>query len=141
MARSIRRRTLGILKRPSWRSGIMAERLLVDTGAIIAVLVAEDKHHEWAKTVWEELEAPFYTCEAVLSESQFVIKRLGGNSRTVLELVRREALKVEFTLSGHIERLITLQMSYRDMPISLADACLVRMSELHERCRLLTTDS
>lgn len=119
----------------------MAERILVDTGAVVALLIAEDKHHHWAKAVWAEIEPPLYSCEAVLSESQFILERLGGNPLTVLEFIRRGALKVEFTVVGHIDRLVALQTSYRDVPMSLADACLVRMSELHQGSRLLTTDS
>lgn len=40
-----------------------------------------------------------------------------------------------------IDRLQELQFTDRDHPMSLADACLVRMSELHSRCRVFTTDS
>jgi predicted nucleic acid-binding protein len=29
---------------------------------------------------------------------------------------------------------------YADQPVSLADACLVRMAELHDNCQIFTTD-
>ncbi len=66
------------------------ERTLVDTGPIVALLVAEDAHNAWARRVWEELEPPLLTCEAVLSEAQFLIARFGGNPRAVLQFVERE---------------------------------------------------
>jgi predicted nucleic acid-binding protein len=118
-----------------------AERTLVDTGPIVALLVAEDRHNEWARRVWAELEPPVLTCEAVLSEAQFLLARFGGNPRTVLEFIQRGALQVAFGVQKEVERLLELQRAYRDAPMSLADACLVCMSEQSSRCRVVTTDS
>lgn len=117
------------------------ERTLVDSGPIVALLVAEDMHHAWARHVWDELEPPLLTCEAVLSEAQFLVARFGGNPRTVLEFVQRGALRVAFGVEGEVKRLIELQQAYRTLPMSLADACLVRMAEQSPCCRVVTTDS
>ncbi len=118
-----------------------AERNLVDTGPIVALLVAEDAHHAWAQRIWGELEPPLLTCEAVLSEAQFLIARFGGNPRSVLEFVRRGALHIAFDLETEVKRLLELEQAYRDVPMSLADACLVAMTEKSPRCRVITTDS
>ena len=119
----------------------MAERTVADTGPIVALLVAADTHHAWAREIWGRLVPPLFTCEAVLSEAQFVIRRLGGNPRVVLELVQRGVLDVAFDVEDEVDRLIELQRTYANVPMSLADACLVRMTELHARSRVLTTDS
>jgi predicted nucleic acid-binding protein len=117
------------------------ERTLVDTGPIVALLVAEDAHNDWAHRVWGELEPPLLTCEAVLSEAQFLIRRFGGNPRAVLEFVKRGAINVAFGVQNEIKRLLELQQTYRSLPMSLADACLVCMAEQSQRCRVVTTDS
>jgi uncharacterized protein len=117
------------------------EKTLVDTGLIVALLVAEDTHNAWARQVWSELEPPLLTCEAVLSESQFLVGRFGGNPRVVLEFVQRGALQVGFSVQNHLKRLLELQQAYRSLPMSLADACLVCMTEQFARCRVVTTDS
>lgn len=119
----------------------MEERTLVDTGPIVALLVGADAHHPWALSAWQDLESPVFTCEAVLSEAQFIVQRLGGNPLAVLEMVKREAVKLDFCLQEEIVRLVELQRTYRNVPMSLADACLVRMSELTIRSRVFTTDS
>jgi len=59
----------------------------------------------------------------------------------VLQMVQRGMLNVVFDLEDQVERLLELQRAYADVPMSLADACLVRMTELHDRCRVMTTDS
>jgi predicted nucleic acid-binding protein len=117
------------------------KRTFVDAGPIIASLVAADKHHAWAREVWAQLEPPVHTCEAVLSEAQYVVKRLGGNPIAVLEFLRNGVIQVAFRVEDEVGRLLELQRTYADVPMSLADACLVRMTELHEHCRVLTTDS
>jgi predicted nucleic acid-binding protein len=116
-------------------------RNLVDAGPIIALLIAGDEHHAWAREVWAQLEPPVHTCEAVLSEAQHVVERLGGNPLAVLEFVRGGAINVAFNVEDEVERLLELQRTYADVPMSLADACLVRMTELHGQSRVLTTDS
>jgi len=87
------------------------------------------------------LEPPLYTCEAVLSEAQFLIKRFGGNPLLVWELLDRGTIEIDFALGLEVTRVRELQRSYRELPMSLADACLVRMSELHSQSRVFTTDS
>ena len=117
------------------------ERTLVDTGPVVALLVAEDRYHPWAHRLWAELEPPLLTCEAVLSEAQFLITRFGGNPRAVLEFVGRGALRVAFSVQDEVQRILQLQQVYQTLPMSLADACLVRMTEQFARCRVVTTDS
>ena len=117
------------------------ESTLVDAGPIVALLVAEDMHHAWARRIWDRLEPPLLTCEAVLSEAQFLVARFGGDPRAVLEFVQRGALRVAFGVQNEVKRLLELQQAYRSLPMSLADACLVRMAEQSPRCRVVTTDS
>ena len=117
------------------------EKTLVDTGPIVALLVAEDAHSAWAHRVWGELEPPLLTCEAVLSEAQFLIARFGGNARAVLEFVERGAINIAFGVQNEVKRLLELQQAYRSLPMSLADACLACMAEQFPRCRVVTTDS
>ena len=119
----------------------MEKRILVDAGPIIALLIAADQHHHWAREVWTQLEPPLYTCEAVLSEAQYVAKRLGGDPLAVLKFLQKGAIHVAFDVEDEVERLQELQRTYADVPMSLADACLVRMTELHEHSRVMTTDS
>ena len=118
-----------------------AERILVDTGPIVSVLNAGDEHRRWALEVFGSLEPPLYTCEAVLSECQFLLEDRGANPLIVLEWVQQGILKLDFSPGTEIGRLLALQRSYRNLPMDFADACLVRMTEIHPRSRILTTNS
>jgi|SRR6266404_508628 len=119
----------------------VAENVLVDAGPLIALLSATDHHHAWTMEQFGQLEPPLLTCEAVLSEAQFLVERGGGEPLDVLAMVKNGVLKVAFRVEDEIERLLKLQRAYRNLPMSLADACLVRMAELRKRPQVFTTDS
>jgi uncharacterized protein len=120
---------------------IEAERILVDTGPLVAVLNANDEHHAWALETFGRLSPPLFTCESVVSEAQFLLDGRGGDALVVLDWVRKGVIHLAFNAADEIERLMALQRSYRSLPMDFADACLVRMSELHPRSRVLTADS
>ena len=118
----------------------MNRRVLLDTGALVALLNRRDIHHEWAKTQWNETVPPLLTCEPVLSEACFLLRTLPGGSHAVMELLRRSAVTVAFHLEDHVEPLARLMRKYATVPMSLADACLVRMAEMSPDSRVLTID-
>ena len=72
---------------------------------------------------------PLVTCESVISECCFLLRYLDTGSETILKLMERGLLKIEFDLNDELLSIRKLLVKYRDIPISLADACLVRMSE------------
>ena len=67
----------------------MAERILVDAGPLVAFLNGSDQHHAWARQQFGQIEPPMLTCEAVLSEAQFLVARGGGEAHDIGEEARR----------------------------------------------------
>jgi predicted nucleic acid-binding protein len=57
-----------------------------------------------------------------------------------MALLTRQALRISFRLDVEHEAVARLMAKYADVPMSLADACLVRMSELTMRSRVMTLD-
>jgi predicted nucleic acid-binding protein len=115
--------------------------VLLDTGPLVASLYSRDQHHLWVKQITATLLPPFLTCEPVLTEACFLMQRLIGDNDAVLELVADNLIQVAFSLNNEVAAVKSLMTRYSDIPMSLADACLVRMSELYPDCILLTTDS
>jgi predicted nucleic acid-binding protein len=115
--------------------------VLADTGPIVAYLNGRDRHHAWAVEAFKRLPPPLSTCEAVLSEAVFLLQQAPGGVDRLTELVDRAVLRVAFDLSREWTAVRTLLRRYRSVPMDLADACLVRMTELHSECVLLTLDS
>lgn len=117
------------------------KRVLLDTGPLIAYLGARDQHHLWARRQFESLRPPLVTCEPVLAEACFLVQRNGGAPADVLGLLRRGVLEIAFDIETEAVALETLMHRYRETPMSLADACLVRLSELHVDCQVMTFDT
>ena len=103
--------------------------VIVDTGPLVAFLVETDSHHAWAVDRFHELPAPFLTCEPVLTETFYLVSRLHNGPRRFFELLDSGLLNVEFNVLAEREALRKLIYKYADLPMSLADACLVRMTE------------
>jgi predicted nucleic acid-binding protein len=114
---------------------------LIDTGPLVAFLNRRDRHHGWAVEVLATIRAPLMTCEAVLSEAVYLVRRLAGGPEKVVELLERGALEASFRLDTESAAVRRLLARYGDRPMDLADACLVRMTELQGDCRVLTIDS
>ena len=116
----------------------MARNVLVDAGFLVALLSRRDAHQQWAMTQVPEYPPPWSTCEAVLSEALHLVGAPGVHSLGTL--LRRRALLVAFELNENLEPVLRLIEKCRDVPMSLADACLVRMSETLADLVILTTD-
>lgn len=104
-------------------------RIIADTGPLVAFLQENDAHSEWTRQTFDRLTAPFLTCESVISEACFLVGRMGGDPNDLLDLVARGLIELRFELRHEVERVRALMKRYRSVPMSLADACLVRMSE------------
>jgi uncharacterized protein len=117
---------------------VMARNVIVDAGFVIALLSSRDTYHAWAVTHASELPPPWSTCEAVLAEA-FHLVGLHGTPN-LGALLRRRAVSVAFDLAANLEPVMKLIEKYSDVPMSLADACLVRMTERLADPIILTTD-
>jgi len=115
--------------------------VLLDTGPLVAFLNQADRLHEWAVAQWAEIEPPMLTCEAVLAEACFLLRRLDEGVTAVLGLVEHGVLKVPFRVESEAEAIRKLLRRYANVPMSLADACLVRMVEHDDRSRVFTADT
>lgn len=117
-----------------------ATRVLLDTGPLVGYLNRQDQHHAWAVERWRALFDPLWTCEAVVSEAIFVLHSEGADAEPILRLVDRRIIRVDFVMDDHRPDVFRLLRKYADRPMSLADACLVRMAELADPCQVFTTD-
>lgn len=116
----------------------MAASVLVDAGFLVALLSRRDAHHPWAVSVARRFPPPWQTCDAVLSEACHLTREFGAAA--VVELLRRQALAPTFDLRDHLDSVLSIIEKYADVPASLADACLVRMTEVVADPVVLTTD-
>jgi len=114
---------------------------LLDTGPLVAFFDRSEACHNWAKAKWAEAPLPLLTCEPVLTEAAYLLQeRAGLPPEKLLALFERGIVRVPFDLEEHAGPVARLLEKYRDQKMQLADASLVRMSELKRDCLVFTLD-
>jgi uncharacterized protein len=113
---------------------------LLDTGPLVSFLAAGLTHHAWVCEQWKRLQPPLLTCEPVLTEAAFLLKREGREVDDLFALLERGVIRVGLQVEEQQADLRALLHRYRDRPMSLADACLVRLAELHAGSEVFTLD-
>jgi len=119
----------------------MRKKVLLDTGPLVAFINNRENSHDWVVNEWKKIETPFFTCEAVMTETCFLLRDLYGGEDAVMSLLNTGLIQISFRLSDEIGTVRELMKRYQNVPMSLADACLVRMSELILGSSVLTLDS
>ena len=109
---------------------------ILDAGPLIAALNSQDQHHRWASDTLERLGPPFYSCPEVVAEAA----AMTGQPAAIVEMIQSEEIILAFDLSAQTASVLALLKKYRDREMDLADACIVRMTELMRDCRVVTVD-
>jgi predicted nucleic acid-binding protein len=117
--------------------------VILDTGPLVALLDARDEYHDWTVERMKLIASPMFTCESVISEALFVLDGAQAALCSVVGLLEKGKIRItqSLALKPERERVCEILMTYSNLPASLADACLVRMSENHPKRRVFTLDS
>ena len=119
----------------------MKRRVILDTGPLVALIDKSDRDHAWSIQQWEDIAPPMLTCESVISEACFLLNQIKSSSETVFEMISRKTIEVPFRLEDYSRSIRAMLRKYSDVPMSVADACLVLMTEQIPNSFVLTLDS
>jgi len=102
----------------------------LDTGPLVAYLTERDAYHDWAIDTFAGLDPPAITCEPVLTEAAFLVVRNGQPATLVLDYALESEMRIGLQLEREMQIISDLMRRYANVPMSLADACLVRLAEM-----------
>jgi uncharacterized protein len=105
---------------------------IIDAGPLIAFCSEADAHHTWAIEQLKAIRPPLLSCEAVLAEVDFVARSRGCDPAVLYSWISEGVIEIPFRLREQAGDVAALLRRYRDQQIQLADACLVRMTELFQ---------
>ena len=108
----------------------------MDAGPLIAALNRKDQYHSWACETLESIGAPFFSCPEALAEAA----AMTGRPAAIVEMVHAGEIILAFNLAEQTASTLALLRKYADRGMDLADACIVRMSELMRDSRVITVD-
>lgn len=107
----------------------MQRGVLLDTGPLVAYFCPNDRFHDWAVQQFSNFTPPVFTCEPVLAESCFLLARAGVPATRILAKLTQGAISIGLNIEKESSNLAALMQRYADLPMSLADACMVRLAE------------
>lgn len=116
------------------------ETVILDASPLVAYFDQSEEHHDWCARQFESVRPPLISCEAAIAEAVYLIESRGGNATRIFEFIRDEIIQLPFHLEAEIAAIVTLRRRYTNVPMSLADACLVRLAEKHHNTRIFTLD-
>ena len=116
-------------------------KVVLDTGPLVALLYRRELHHRWTVQQIAQLPRPFYTCEAVITESHYLLRNVPNGNQSLIALIGRGSIDLSFSYSAHRQRVNELMLNYSDVPMSFADACLVCLAEQLQNSSIFTLDS
>ena len=119
----------------------MRSRVIVDTGPLVALLNRNDHAHAWVVQQLQDIQPPMVTCESVLAEATYLTRTTPGARVALIEMVGESFLSIGLAVADHHSALLAMVRRHADVPMSLADACLVRLAELFPQSPVLTLDS
>lgn len=109
---------------------------ILDAGPLIALINRQDAHHRWACDILERLGPPFYSCPEAMAEAAALTRRPAA----IVEMIQAEEIILRFNLSEQTAGVLSLLKKYADREMDLADACIVRMTELMRDSQVITLD-
>ena len=119
----------------------MKGRVIVDTGPLVALLNGNDHAHAWVMQQLRSIQPPMITCESVLAEATYLTRQTPGARAALIEMIGENFLTIGMAVADHHSAILAMVRRYADVPMSLADACLVRLAELYPQSPVLTLDS
>ena len=112
--------------------------ILVDAGPLVALLDRTDPRHDACRECWEAIDDDLVTTWPVVTEAMHLLRRIFGAQDRLWEVIDRYPILLAPLTTADLPRIRELMRKYRDLPMDLADAALVRVAE-RERIRRIFT--
>jgi predicted nucleic acid-binding protein len=127
---------MGLVKFPS-----SSQPVLVDASFLVSVYDKQEPYHRQCMAVLDQINQPLVTCEPVVTEAIYLLRRLSGAPQAILASIQEEQLEIPFQLAHGVDEALAYYKKYRDTPCDFADACLIAMADQLNTGDILTLDS
>lgn len=115
--------------------------ILIDAGPLIAFFDRSDKYHLAALRFLEDYIGQIWTTWPVLTEASHMLDFSTKSQVALLEWVNRGGARIFDLNETHLNRLALLTSKFDDVPMDLADASLIVVSEQTGYDEIATIDS
>jgi hypothetical protein len=103
-------------------------QVLVDTGPIVAILMASDEHHEACVDQLHRIRGPLLTCWPVITEAAWLLRAYPAAIRKLLSSFQRRPFDLVALGETDLPGIAAILAKYAGLGIQLADASLVHLA-------------
>ena len=114
--------------------------VIVDAGPLVALLDQRDVHHAACVAALRALRESLVTTWPAFTEAMYLLGSSWRGQTALWSRVETGALTLAPLDEGDAPRMRELMEKYRDLPMDLADASLVRIAEREDLTRIFTLD-
>jgi uncharacterized protein len=114
--------------------------VLVDAGPLVALIDRSDNYHQACREALKTVREPLGTVWPAFTEAMYLLRSSADAQRALWDMTNVGG--VRFIDLGHDDcsRMKELMWKYRDLPMDLGDAALVRVAERERLRRVFTID-
>jgi uncharacterized protein len=114
--------------------------ILVDAGPLIALIHEDDNAHEHCREAFATMDEPLGTVWPVVAEAMHLLSFSWRAQEALWDMLETGAVEILPIGFDDVSRMKELMRKYRDLPMDLADAALVRVAERERLRRIFTLD-
>ena len=114
--------------------------ILTDAGPLVALIHRDDLHHRSCREILASLREPMLTVWPAFTEAMYLLGFSHTGQDALWRMLDTSALALASLDENDAPRMRELMHKYRDLPMDLADAALVRVAERERIRRVFTID-
>jgi uncharacterized protein len=118
----------------------VAERVLIDTGPIIAILSQGDEHHNRCTHALTALVPPLFTCWPVITEAAWLLRKRPETIGKMFDGFTGGFFALLSLTPDDIPAIAAMMKRYESAGLQLADAALTHLAERENIRTVFTTD-
>ena len=114
--------------------------ILVDAGPLIALIHEDDNEHQRCRETFAAMNESLGTVWPAVAEAMHLLSFSPQAQDALWEMIKTGAVEIIPLVTEDVPRMRELMRKYRDLPMDLADAALVRVAERERLRRIFTLD-
>lgn len=119
---------------------MIATRVLIDAGPMVAMLSAADQQHQRCVEQAKELVDSPVTCWPVITEAAYLLRSTPGAVTALLSRIELRAIEVLALTETDVPSISAILRKYHDQGFDLADACLMHLADREGINHIFTID-
>lgn len=114
--------------------------IAVDTGPLVALFDKDDNYHQTCISILKEIHEPLITTWPVFTEVMYLLRFSIHEQELCFEFIESGGVDIYSGNIHQVQRIHQLMKQYHDLPMDLADASILVLTETKRITTIFTLD-